>query len=195
MQRVGVFTGSSVGARSQYAALAHQLGVEIARQGYGLVYGGSRLGLMGVVADGALVAGGEVIGVLPSRLLGRERAHGGLTQLIEVSSMHERKARMAALADGFIALPGGFGTLDELFEITTWAQLGLHAKPIVLLDDTGYYAPLLTFVQHAIAEGFIPQGNADLLCYEQRPAEALRRLASRHALAARAARGDTPPEP
>lgn len=195
MRTVCVFTGSSLGARAQYADLAHQLGVEIARQGYGLVYGGGRLGLMGVVADGALGAGGEVIGVLPTQALGRERAHGGLTQLIEASSMHERKAQMAALADGFIALPGGFGTLDELFEITTWAQLGLHAKPIVLLDDTGYYAPLLAFIHHASAEGFIPKGNVELLRSAQSPAEALRYLVGSYPPAARVAGAEAPPEP
>ena len=121
----------------------------------GLVYGGARVGLMGVLADAALKAGGEVIGVIPRALVAREVAHAGLTELHVVESMHERKALMADLSDGFIALPGGWGTLDELFEILTWAQLGLHQKPCGLLNVQGYFDPLLSFVDHSIDEGFV----------------------------------------
>lgn len=194
MQRVCVFTGSSMGARPQYAELARQLGAEIASRGYELVYGGASVGLMGAVADSALAAGGKVTGVLPRGMFRREAAHAGLTRLIEVGSMHERKAQMAALADGFLALPGGFGTLDELFEITTWAQIGLHVKPIALLDANGYYEPLLAFVRHALAEGFIPSANADLLLYGHTPADVLSQMESVRPAATLAA-SVAPPEP
>jgi uncharacterized protein (TIGR00730 family) len=179
MRRICVFAGSSPGAREEYAAAARALGRELACRGLGLVYGGSSRGLMGVVADAALEAGAEVIGVLPRGLFAREVAHTGLTELREVGSMHERKALMSDLADGFIALPGGYGTFDELFEIVTWAQIGLHAKPIGLLDVAGYFAPLLALVAHATTEGFIPSRSAPLLLCANTPAALLDALAAR----------------
>ena len=163
MRRICVFAGSSVGAHPEYAAAARALGGTLAADGIGLVYGGGSIGLMGVLADSVLEADGEVIGIIPRRLATREIAHQHLADLRVVGSMHERKALMAELADGFIALPGGFGTLDELLEITTWAQLGLHAKPIGLLDVRGYFAPLVTLVERAVVEGFVAAENRGLL--------------------------------
>jgi uncharacterized protein (TIGR00730 family) len=155
MRRVCVFAGSSPGVRLEYRTAAAALGRVVAVRGMGLVYGGARVGLMGILADAALEAGGEVVGVIPRALVAREVAHAGLTDLHMVESMHERKALMASLSDGFVALPGGWGTLDELFEILTWAQLGLHRKPCGLLNVHGYFDPLLTFVDHSIDEGFV----------------------------------------
>ncbi len=155
MKRVCVFCGSSRGRNGRYAEVARQVGRALARRGVGLVYGGSAIGLMGDVADAALQAGGEVIGVIPRALQLREIAHQGLTELEVVGSMHERKARMAELAEGFVALPGGMGTLEELTEVLTWAQLGLHARPCGLLDVDGYYQPLIAFLDHAVVEGFL----------------------------------------
>lgn len=166
LRRVCVFSGSSAGAHPVYLATARALGEALATRGLTLVYGGASIGLMGAVADATLAAGGEVIGVMPRGLFRREVAHMGLTELREVSSMHERKALMADLADAFIALPGGYGTFDELFEIVTWAQIGLHRKPIGLLDVRGYYAPLVALVTHAILEGFVPPDHANLLLRE-----------------------------
>ena len=163
MQRICVFAGSSLGAHAEYGAAARALGRALAADGIGLVYGGGSIGLMGVLADSVLAASGEVIGVIPRRLATREIAHRRLADLRVVGSMHERKALMAQLADGFIALPGGFGTLEELLEITTWAQLGLHAKPIGLLDVRGYFAPLVALVERAVAEGFVASENRGLL--------------------------------
>ena len=154
-QRICVFAGSSAGARESYLIEARELGAEIARRGYGLVYGGASCGLMGACADAALAGGGEVVGVLPRALTGREIAHTGLTEMRIVSSLHERKAVMSALSDGVVALPGGCGTMDELFEAITWAQLGLHQKPIGLLDAGNYFAPLLAFLEHMHGEGFV----------------------------------------
>ncbi len=170
MQRICVFCGSSSGTRLEYAEVARALGAELAARRLGLVYGGSSVGLMGAVADGALAAGGEVIGVIPRALFRREVAHPGLTALREVGSMHERKALMNELADGFIALPGGFGTLDELFEVITWAQIGLHAKPIGLLDIHRFFEPLLAYVRHVTHEGFIPPAHLDVLLRADTPA-------------------------
>ena len=155
MQRVCVFAGANAGARDAYLSAARELGAEIARRGHGLVYGGASRGLMGACADAALAAGGEVTGVLPRALSSREIAHHGLTELRIVSSLHERKAVMSALSDFVVTLPGGCGTLDELFEAVTWAQLGLHEKPIGLLDADGYYSRLFDFIDHMTAEGFI----------------------------------------
>jgi uncharacterized protein (TIGR00730 family) len=155
MKRVCVFAGSSPGRRPEYRTAAATLGRVVAARGMGVVYGGARLGLMGVLADAALAAGGEVIGVIPRSLVTKELAHTGLTELHVVQSMHERKALMSDLSDGFVALPGGWGTLDELFEILTWAQLGLHQKPSGLLNVEGYFDPLLAFIDHSIAEGFV----------------------------------------
>ena len=170
MERICVFSGSSDGRLPEYRRTAAALGRELATRGIGLVYGGASRGLMGAIADAALEAGGEVIGVIPRALAEKEIAHRGLARLYEVNSMHERKAKMADLAGAFIALPGGFGTFDELFEIITWAQLGIHHKPIGLLDVADYYAPLLAMVGRAVVEGFIPQHNLDLIHCEQDPA-------------------------
>ncbi|HLZ21056.1 MAG TPA: TIGR00730 family Rossman fold protein [Ktedonobacterales bacterium] len=171
-----MFAGSSIGGRSDYAEAARALGTELARHELGLVYGGSSSGLMGAVADAALEAGGEVIGVMPRGLFRREVAHLGLTELREVGSMHERKALMAELADGFIALPGGYGTFDELFEMVTWAQIGIAEKPVGLLDVASYFAPLLAMVEHAAQEGFVPASHVALLMREADPAILLKRL-------------------
>jgi uncharacterized protein (TIGR00730 family) len=158
MKRICVYCGSSNGAREAYTAAARALGRALVRRDLGLVYGGSDAGLMGVLADTVLAEGGEVIGVIPEPLVVKEVAHKGLTELRIVRSMHERKAMMAELADGFIALPGGFGTLEEFCEIVTWIQLGLHRKPCGLLNIEGYYDGLLAFLDHAVAEGFIHPG-------------------------------------
>lgn len=163
LRRVCVFCGSRPGAHEHYLEPARALGAALAATGRGLVYGGARVGLMGVVADAALAAGGEVIGVLPRALMTKELAHPGLHALHVVDSMHARKALMAELADGFIALPGGFGTLDELFEILTWAQLGIHRKPVALINWRGFYSPLLAFVARAQGEGFIAADDRSLL--------------------------------
>jgi uncharacterized protein (TIGR00730 family) len=158
MQRVCVFAGANAGARSSYLAAARELGSEIARRGHGLVYGGASVGLMGACADAALLAGGEVVGVLPRALSSREIAHQGITEMRIVGSLHERKAVMSALSDAVVALPGGCGTMDELFEAITWAQLGLHDKPLGLLDAGGYYAPFFSLLQHMEDEGFVRPG-------------------------------------
>ena len=163
LARVCVFCGSSPGVRAAYAIAARALGGALARRGLGVVYGGAGVGVMGALADGALAAGGEVIGVLPRRLFRREVGHGGLTELIEVDSMHERKQRMAELASAFVALPGGYGTLEELFEVVTWAQLGIHRKPIGVLDVDGYFAPLATLLDHAVCEGFVRTEHRELV--------------------------------
>jgi uncharacterized protein (TIGR00730 family) len=153
--RIAVFLGSSPGPDHHRAAAAG-LGRAIAEAGHGLVYGGAHVGLMGVLADAALAAGGEVVGVLPQNLVEREVGHSGLTRLELVGSMHERKARMADLADAFVALPGGTGTLDELIEIMTWAQLGLHEKPVALYDVDEFWGPFLALLDHMVASGYAP---------------------------------------
>jgi hypothetical protein len=163
MMRVLVFCGSSPGARPEYAAAADGLGRLLAERGLGLVYGGASVGLMGALADGALAAGGEVTGVIPRQLVEREIAHTGLTDLREVGTMHERKALMAELSDAVIALPGGTGTLDELFELFTWSQLGLHRMPIGLLDVVGYWQPLLAMLDHMVAERLLRSEHRETL--------------------------------
>ena len=178
MKRICVFSGSNVGNRPAYRQAAQALGQEMAARGLGLVYGGASVGLMGVMADTILAGGGEAIGVIPHGLFRREVAHPGLTALHEVKSMHERKALMADLADGFIALPGGYGTFDELFEIITWAQLGLHSKPVGLLDAAGYFGPLLALIAHASTEGFIPATHAHIVLREESPVRLLDRFAT-----------------
>ncbi len=155
IRRVCVFCGSRPGTHPDYARAAREVGTVLARESIGLVYGGGKTGLMGEVADAALRAGGEVIGVIPEHLESREIAHTGLSDLRVVGSMHQRKATMADLADGFIGLPGGVGTLEEFFEVATWNQLGIHAKPAVLLNVRGYYDVLNAFLEHAVAEGFL----------------------------------------
>ena len=155
MRSVCVFCGSSPGTRPAYHRAAQQVGERLAGRGLRLVYGGGRVGLMGAVADAALQAGGEVIGVIPEALLRKELGHPGLSHLHVVDSMHERKALMAELADAFIALPGGYGTLEEFCEVLTWSQLGIHQKPCGLLDVEGFYTPLWMLIEHAVAEGFV----------------------------------------
>jgi uncharacterized protein (TIGR00730 family) len=166
MRRLCVFCGSSAGLRPDYTAAARHLGAALAERGIGLVYGAGDVGLMGLLADAALHAGGEVIGVIPQALVDREVAHEGLTQRHIVATMHERKALMADLADGFAALPGGFGTADEFFEILTWAQLGLHTKPIGLLNTQGYFDPLLMWLDRMVEEGFLRQEHRQILLVE-----------------------------
>ena len=157
MKRVCVFCGSSVGGRPAYASAARELASELIRRRLGLVYGGGGIGLMGVLADAMLAEGGEVIGVIPRPLASKELAHPGLTEMRVVDSMHERKALMASLADGFVAMPGGFGTFEETLEIVTWSQLGIHRKPVGLLNVEGYYDGLLAMIAHAVKEGFVPR--------------------------------------
>jgi uncharacterized protein (TIGR00730 family) len=172
VRRLCVFSGSSPGAHPDYLQAANELGGALAGRGIGLVYGGASVGLMGAVADAVLDAGGDAIGVIPQALVEREIAHRGLSDLRVVGSMHERKALMADLADGFVALPGGMGTLEELFEVYTWTQLGLHAKPLGLLDVRSYYAHLAAFLDHAVAERFVTVEHREMLVVERR-AEAL----------------------
>ncbi len=178
MKRVVVFCGSSPGRRPEFAARAFELGRLLAERRLGLVYGGASIGLMGAVADGALSVGGEVIGVIPRRLLESEIAHAGLSDLRVVETMHERKALMAERSDAVIALPGGTGTLDELFELFTWSQLGLHRKPIGLLDVADYWQPLLAFLDHAVNERFLHAEHLATLLVETDAAALLDRLAS-----------------
>jgi uncharacterized protein (TIGR00730 family) len=167
--RVCVYAGSSLGARSQYADSARALARAVCARRRGIVFGGSQTGLMGVLADEALAHGGEVIGVIPRQLMEREIAHRSLTDLHVVATMHERKALMAELADAFVALPGGIGTLEELVEMLTWAQLGLHAKPIGVVNVDGYFDSLLAFLRHAVDEGFVSPTNSALLAVESDP--------------------------
>lgn len=177
MKRLCVFCGSSPGVRPAYVQTARALGALLAARGVGVVYGGASIGVMGAVADGALQAGGEVIGIIPEKLAVREVSHDGLSALHVVDSMHERKALMAELSDAFVALPGGIGTFEELFEVWTWAQLGMHAKPCALLDVEGYYAPLLAFVEHSVAEGFLRPVYRDMLIVADDAESLLSRLA------------------
>jgi len=176
LRRVCVFSGSSPGARPEYAAAARALGEAAVRRGLGLVYGGAKVGLMGVVADAVLAAGGEAIGVIPTALMTKEVAHSGLTHLRVVGSMHERKAQMAELSDAFVALPGGIGTLEELTETLSWAQLGLHAKPCGVLNAGGYFDRLIGFLDHATEERFLAPQHRAMLLVAERPDELLDRL-------------------
>jgi len=176
IKRICVFCGSNHGARSTYTDAAQQLGKALVSQGVGLVYGGGSIGLMTVVANAVLEEKGEVIGVIPHALSSKEFAHDGLTELHLVSSMHERKAMMAELSCAFIAMPGGFGTLDEFFEIVTWAQLGLHTKPIGLLNVGGYFDLLLKFVDYMQRERFISTEHRQLIITSHDPEELLSAL-------------------
>ncbi len=169
MERICVFCGSSDGARPGYVQAAKAMGTAIARAGLGLVYGGGKVGLMGVVANAALAAGGSVIGVIPQALVDKEVGHNHLTDLRVVGSMHERKQMMADLSDGFIAMPGGFGTLEEFCEILTWAQLGFHRKPCGILNTEGYYDPLLTFFDHVVTEGFVRPVHRSAIVVNDQP--------------------------
>jgi uncharacterized protein (TIGR00730 family) len=178
MKRVCVFCGSNSGARLQYQESAVSLGQALASNGLGLVYGGSSIGLMRAVADSVLDAGGEVIGIIPQALVGREQAYPRVRDLRVVNSMHERKAQMAALSDAFVALPGGLGTLDEIFEMLSWAQLGIHDKPCGFLDVDGYYRPLLQFLDHATAEQFIRPHHRAMILFANDPVDLLAQLRS-----------------
>ncbi|MET0405733.1 MAG: TIGR00730 family Rossman fold protein [Cystobacter sp.] len=173
LQSVCVFCGSRMGSRPEYLASARELGRELGRRGITLVYGGANVGLMGAVADAALAEGGRVVGVLPRLLQDRELAHPRLTELHLVDSMHTRKAMMAERSEAFIALPGGVGTFEELFEITTWAQLGMHHKPIGLLNVADFYGPLLTLMRRAVEEGFIPETRAQPFVHHTEPSALL----------------------
>lgn len=177
--RICVFCGSSTGRGERYVHAARELGCLLARRGIGVVYGGAQAGTMGALADATLAAGGEVVGVMPGHLVDRERAHPGLADLHVVDSMHERKARMAELADAFIALPGGAGTLDELIEVWTWSLLGLHDDPIGLLDVAGYFGPLLAWVDHMVTERFVDAASRDVLLVASDATELVERLLDR----------------
>jgi uncharacterized protein (TIGR00730 family) len=178
MKYICVFCGSSLGSRSVYQEAAQAMGKALVSQGLGLVYGGGNVGLMGVIADAVLAAGGEAIGVIPEFLAVKEIVHTGLTQLYTVNSMHDRKALMAELADAFIALPGGYGTLEEFCEILTWAQLGLHQKPQGLLNVEGYYDPLLQLFDRAVDDQFLRADLRHLVIEADQPEVLLDRLAS-----------------
>jgi uncharacterized protein (TIGR00730 family) len=176
MRRICVFCGSSSGSRPEYGAAAEELGAELVRRTIGLVYGGGKVGLMGVLADAVLKAGGEAVGVIPEHIMSREIGHKGLTKLHVVHSMHERKALMADLSDAFVAMPGGFGTLEEFCEVVTWTQLGLHAKPCGILNVRRYYSPLLAMFDHAVEERFLKPENRALVLARESPSELLRAL-------------------
>jgi uncharacterized protein (TIGR00730 family) len=173
-----VYLGSSPGSRPDYTAAAERLAAVLAGRGLGLVYGGAHVGTMGVIADAVLAAGGDVVGVIPRTLQQKEVAHRSLTELHVVGSMHERKLTMMDLSDGFVCLPGGTGTLEELFETFTWLQLGIHSKPIGLLDVAGYWSGLVAFLEHAVSEGFVRREHADLLLVDDEPARLLDRFAT-----------------
>lgn len=176
MTRICVFTGSRVGEDGEFAAAAQELAGLLVGRGISVVYGGAEVGMMGVLADEVLARGGRIIGVIPHHLTEREVAHSGLTELREVDSMHERKMMMSDLSDGFIALPGGFGTLDELFETLTWAQLGLHGKPCGLLNVAGYFDSLLAFLDHAVERGFLDPKYRRMLLSDTDPIALLDRM-------------------
>lgn len=178
MRRLCVYCGSSFGADPQYRTMAAAFGAECARRGIGIVYGGGSVGLMGVLADAALTGDGEVIGVIPQAMIDEERGHHGVTELIAVNSMHERKHRMAELADGFVALPGGIGTLEEVIEVFTWLQLGLHLKPVGLLNVRGFYDPLLTLLDHMQKEQFLTTDHRAMLTVAHDPIVLLDQLAA-----------------
>lgn len=188
MKSLAVFCGSSNGHAPLYVRHARELGRALALRDITLVYGGGCIGLMGQLADAALLAGGKVVGVIPKSLLEREVAHLSLTELIVTETMHERKSIMADRAQGFIALPGGFGTLDELFEILTWAQLGIHTRPIALLNSGGFFDQLLGWINHVANSGFIRQHDTDRLLVGTEPEQLLELLLASHAV-------DAPPSP
>lgn len=176
IHRICVFCGSRSGSRPEYVAAAKRLGRALAERRIELVYGGASVGTMGILADAALAAGGEVIGVIPESMVVKELAHEKLSELHMVDSMHQRKALMAELSDGFIAMPGGSGTLDEFFEIFTWAQLGYHHKPQVLVNIHGYYDSLLVFLEHAVTEGFLSAEHRDSIMIRNEPEAAVAAL-------------------
>jgi uncharacterized protein (TIGR00730 family) len=178
LSAVAVYCGSNYGNDPAYAAAAASLGGTLAERGIRLVYGGGQVGLMGVVADAALENGGQVLGVITEALVAKEVSHRGLARLQVVGTMHERKAAMADAADAFVMLPGGFGTLDEFFEVVTWTQLGIHAKPCGILDVAGFFAPLRTLLDGAVAAGFVHPAHRDMIVVDDDPARLLDRLAA-----------------
>lgn len=180
MRKVCVFCGASTGLSPKFAQITKDLGREIAQRGLELVYGAGRVGLMGVLADAALDAGGKVMGVIPESLVAKELAHRGLTELHVVKTMHERKAMMAERAEGFVALPGGYGTLDEFCEIITWSQLGFHKKPCAILNIDGYFDELIKFFDTAAKSKFISEQHRDMIIISKDPAEVLEKMATYH---------------
>ncbi|HEY6555346.1 MAG TPA: TIGR00730 family Rossman fold protein [Vicinamibacteria bacterium] len=178
MKRVCVFCGSRMGRDPRYRDAATAVGRSLVRRGLGLVYGGGGIGLMSVVADAVLEGGGSVVGIIPHGLAAREVAHRGVTEMRVVPSMHARKALMAEMSDAFVALPGGFGTFEELFESVTWAQLGIHAKPLGLLNVAGYFDHLVKLVDKSVEEGFVPEVGRDLMVVDDEPESLLDRLAA-----------------
>ncbi|WP_183440556.1 TIGR00730 family Rossman fold protein [Pseudoduganella violacea] len=179
MKTVCVYCGANAGADPLYAEGARALAAALVEQNMSLVYGGGNVGLMGIIADEVLRLGGEVTGVIPTKLVEREVAHNGLTRQFIVKDMHERKAMMAELSDGFIAMPGGLGTLEELFEMLTWAQIGIHSKPVGLLNMSGYYDRLVDFIEHARGQGFVRPQHAALMQIDTDPRALLERLKSK----------------
>jgi hypothetical protein len=178
VRRVCVFCGSSLGRDARYAEQTRALAREIVSRGIGVVFGGGSVGLMGVLADEALAGGGALTGVIPHGLAARELAHRGVADMRVVPTMHARKALMAELADGFVALPGGIGTLEELFEIVTWSQLGIHRKPVGVLNVAGYYDPLVALLDHVVAGGFVPARSRDLVIVDEEPSRLLDRMSA-----------------
>lgn len=176
MKRICVFAGSNPGTHPEYKETAVLLGRELVKSGLELVYGGSNVGLMGAIANTVLNEGGNVIGVMPKNLFRKEVVHRKLTNLHEVNDMHERKAKMGELSDAFIALPGGYGTLEEIFEIVSWGQIGIHQKPIGMLNVAGYYDPLIDMINKGVKGGFIPSPNKELIVCETNPALLLKKL-------------------
>lgn len=183
MQRVCVFCGSSPGVKQEYAVGARELGLVLAKKNIDLVYGGGHVGLMGIVADAAMSAGAKAIGIIPRCLADKEVAHQGLTELKIVQTMHERKALMSELSDGFIAMPGGFGTLEELFEVITWAQLGIHKKPFGLFNVAGYYDKLIEFMDYQVEQGFVPQRHREMIIVSDEAEQLVEMLESFHPVA------------
>jgi uncharacterized protein (TIGR00730 family) len=178
VKRICVFCGASAGVRREYVSAAGALGRALADRGIGLVYGGAGVGIMGALADATLAAGGDATGVIPRSLMEREVARSGLTELHVVASMHERKAMMAELSDAFIALPGGLGTMEELFEVWTWGLLGIHAKPFGMLEVAAYFRPLIRFLDHAVDEGFVRARHRAMLLVDHDPDRLLDRIAA-----------------
>jgi uncharacterized protein (TIGR00730 family) len=176
MKRICVFCGSSAGEDPRYLEAADRFGNILAREGIGLVYGGSRVGMMGRLAAATLQAGGKVVGVIPGAVMNRELAHQELTELRVVKSLHERKSEMAALSDGFVALPGGLGTLEAFCELLTWGQLGLHRKPCAILNVGGYFQPLVGFFDHMTQEGYMGRAHRDMVLVEEDPEALVRRM-------------------
>ncbi len=181
MKRICVYCGSNPGKSAEFPESARTLAGELVQRDIGLVYGGASIGIMGEIADTVLARGGEVIGVIPQALVDKEVSHAGLTELRIVNSMHERKEIMADLAQGFIALPGGLGTIEEIFEVLTWAQLGFHQKPCALLNVKGYYNQLTQFLDHAVAQGFVTETHRKMLLVEEDPQSLLEVMASYNA--------------